>query len=164
MAAVLDQHALNRALERAEALQLSDSTPLNALLERHHGRPGTANLRATLGPLRPQITKSELERSFLTFVDQNGLPRPRTNVWLQIGKDWIEVDCVWADQRVIVELDSSKYHLTRAAFERDRNRDRRLLALGWRVARVTDQALRDEALREELRALLNASPARARSA
>ena len=46
LAAVLHRHDLNRVLERAEALRLSDPTPLHALLARHRRRPGTTILRA----------------------------------------------------------------------------------------------------------------------
>lgn len=164
---VLDVHQLNRALERAEALRLADKTPLPALVARHLGRRGTPKLRAAMQEgLRPAVTKSELERCFLTFVDTAGLPRPQTNVWLQIGAEWIEVDCVWPGQRVIVELDSRAYHRTTAAFERDRRRDRRAQTHGWRPIRVTDWALREEAeaVAAELRALLDLSAAPARSA
>jgi hypothetical protein len=163
LAAVLDLHQLNRALERAEALRLTDAVPLVALVERHHGRRGTANLKAALEEgLRPVVTKSELERRFLTFIDRAGLPRPRTNVWLEIGDDRIEVDCVWAEQHLIVELDSRAYHRSGQAFERDRRRDRALLVGGWRVSRVTDRAISREgdALRTQLLALLSAAPAR----
>ncbi len=165
LAAILQLHELNRALERAEALRLSDATPLVALITRYAGRPGTGKLRAALeqGPLRAVITKSELERRFLTFVDKAGLPRPEANVWLQIAGEWIEVDCVWSQQRVIVELDSRAYHQTGAAFERDRKRDRRLQAARWRPVRITDRALREEphALAADVLALLRAPAARA---
>jgi very-short-patch-repair endonuclease len=166
LAAVPDLHQLNRALERAEALRLADATALVALVGRHHGRRGTANLRAAMREgLRPGVTKSELERRFLTFLEKAGLTLPRTNVWLQLGGDWIEVDCVWDEQRVIAELDSRAYHQTTAAFERDRRRDRRLQAAGWRPIRITDRALRTErvALIADVEALL-LSAARARSA
>jgi very-short-patch-repair endonuclease len=38
---------------------------------------------------------------------------------------------------LIVELDDNRTHGTRTAFERDRARDRRLVAAGWRVIRIT---------------------------
>jgi predicted transcriptional regulator of viral defense system len=164
LAAVLDPHRLARALERAEALRLTSETSLHALLERHAGRPGAACLRRMLAELVPQHTRSELERRFLTFVEKAGLPRPRTNVWLQLGEDWIEVDAVWSDRRLVVELDSRAHHLTREAFERDRERDRRLQAAGWRVARLTDRALRAPGTSDELRALLSRPVALGRSA
>ena len=167
LAADLQLHELNRVLERAEALRLSDRTPLVALIERHPRRRGAANLRAAIRDgIRPAQTKSELERRFLTLVERAGLPLPRANVWLQIGGQWMEVDCAWPNQRVIVELDSRAYHRTTAAFERDRKRDRTVQAAGWRPIRVTDRALRQErdVLVAELRALLELSAAPARSA
>jgi predicted transcriptional regulator of viral defense system len=159
LAADLQLHELHRALERAEALRLADSTSLDALIERHPRRSGVARLRAaTRDGIRAAITRSELERRFLTFVERAGLPAPRTNVWLEVGGDWIEVDCVWREQRVIVELDSRAFHQTSAAFERDRRRDRRAQASGWRVIRVTERAMRREGrrLRTELTALIAA--------
>ena len=48
-----------------------------------------------------------------------------------------EVDFLWPRQRVIVETDSHRHHGTRAAFERDRERDARLTAAGYRVVRFT---------------------------
>jgi predicted transcriptional regulator of viral defense system len=160
LAAVLQPHQLNRALERAEALRLSDRTPLDALVQRHRRRAGLAVVKAALAEgVRPALTKSELERRFLTFVERAGLPRPRTNVWLELGGDWIEVDCVWPERRLIVELDSRAHHQTTAAFERDRRRDRRAQASGFRTVRVTDHAMRREErrLQAELTALLAAA-------
>lgn len=46
-------------------------------------------------------------------------------------------DFLWRRQRVIVELDGFATHGTRRAFERERRRDRRLQAAGWRPIRVT---------------------------
>ena len=159
LGAVLAGYQLNRALERAEALRLSDRTPLAAVVQRHPRRPGVAAVKAALSEgIHPAVTKSELERRFLTFVERAGLPLPRTNVWLELAGDWLEVDCVWPEQRLIVELDSRAHHQTTAAFERDRRRDRRAQASGWRTVRVTDHAMRAEAsrLRAELTALIAA--------
>jgi hypothetical protein len=164
LAAVLDSHRLARTLERAEALRLTSETSLDTLIARHAGRPGVSCLRRALAELVPQLTRSELERRFLTFVEHAGLPRPRTNVWLPLGEDWIEVDAAWPEQRLIVELDSRAHHLARAAFERDRRRDRRLQAAGWRVARLTDRALRTAGTSDELRTLLSRPVAAALSA
>jgi very-short-patch-repair endonuclease len=48
-----------------------------------------------------------------------------------------EVDCLWPDQRLIVELDGRATHVTARAFESDRARDAALTAAGYRVIRVT---------------------------
>ena len=55
-----------------------------------------------------------------------------------------EVDCVWPEQRVIVELDGHATHSPAYAFEADRARDRRLEAAGWRVIRLTWRQLEQE--------------------
>jgi very-short-patch-repair endonuclease len=158
LAAVLRPEALRRALEQAEALRLGDPVPLVALLERHHGRRGAARLKALLdeGPLRPRVLRSVLESRFLALVEDAGLPSPETNVRLEIGGVWIEVDCVWRDERLVVELDGRTHHDTEAAFERDRVRDRRLQAAAWRVVRVTWRALEEDpdAVVADLAALL----------
>jgi very-short-patch-repair endonuclease len=156
LAALLDRAQLERAIEQAEALRLSDATPLAALVTRHPGRRGTAVLKAILCAENRTagVTRSELEERFLRFLAERALPLPRTNVWLQIGEDWIEVDCAWPDQRVVVELDSWAYHGTKAAFRRDRARDRRLRLAGWQPIRITSWNIDEQpqALESDLRA------------
>ncbi len=48
-----------------------------------------------------------------------------------------EVDFLWRDQRLVVEVDGFAFHSSRAAFEKDRLRDAELQARGFRVLRVT---------------------------
>jgi hypothetical protein len=101
-------------------------------------------------------TRGELERRFLVLLDAEALPRPLVN---EHTDDATQPDFRWTRERLIVELDGYETHGTRAAFERDRARDRALMAAGWRVARITKRQLDDapSELAAELRALL-ASP------
>ena len=55
-----------------------------------------------------------------------------------------EVDLLWPEQRLVVEVDGFAFHGTRAAFERDRRRDAELQALGYRVLRITWRQLTRE--------------------
>lgn len=82
--------------------------------------------------------------------------RPQLNGSLALRNRFFEPDCIWDEQRLIVELDGRDVHGTHAAFESDRQRDRILLAEGWRWARVTWRQLRDEpeAIAADLRAAL----------
>jgi very-short-patch-repair endonuclease len=147
LAAVLSRRQLERALNEAEVLELTDRLSLPDLLERYPRRRGSAALRALLGDgeaLRG-ITRSELEERFVSFIDAHGLPRPRLNADLAVRGRFFEVDCLWHEQRLIVELDGRASHGTGRAFERDRERDRLLLAEGWRVIRITWRQLRDDA-------------------
>jgi hypothetical protein len=153
---VISRHQLERAVNEAEIRRLWDPLSLDDLLTRHPRRPGAAAARAVLATPGASITRSDLEGLFIEFVDRVGLPRPATNVPLQLPGFWIEADCMWREQRLIVELDSHATHATRSAFENDRARDRALIAAGWRVVRITWRQLCDEprALTDDLRAAL----------
>jgi very-short-patch-repair endonuclease len=89
----------------------------------------------------PPVTRSELERSFLALCRDAGLPSPAVHVWIA-GQ---EVDALWPDQRLVVELDGRTYHQTRAAFERDRLSDETVQLAGYRVLRVTRRRLDTDA-------------------
>jgi len=52
-----------------------------------------------------------------------------------------EVDLAWPEVRLCVELDGWARHGTRAAFARDRARDRALQTVGWMVLRYTWQEI-----------------------
>jgi hypothetical protein len=155
LATVLPHRRLERALNEAEVLRLWDELSLDRLLDRYPRRPGNQAVRALLGARRAgaTVTRSELEVMFLAVIDGTGLPRPEVNV-LVAG---FEVDAVWRDARVAVELDGRDTHGTAIAFERDRERDRILQAAGWRVVRITFRQMRfgrDE-LVADLRRLLD---------
>jgi very-short-patch-repair endonuclease len=158
LAAILPRPQLERTIERAEALRLSDTVPLDALLERHRGRRGTAALREILDRgVQPAITREKLEKRFLTFLDAHALPRPEVNTDLKIAGRWFQPDFLWRNRRLIVELDGRETHGTRAAFERDRERDRILQAHGWCVVRITWRQLHDDpdAIARDLARLLD---------
>jgi very-short-patch-repair endonuclease len=160
VAAVTRQRDFERAVNEAEVLSLFDANELERLIERYPGRRGAATVRTVLARGRAQgITRSELEELFLRLLDDYCLPAPDLNFPIQLNGGWIEVDCVWHNQRVIVELDGHRTHRTRAAFERDRWRDRALQAEGWRVVRLTWRQLHEGAngLAADLRALLAVS-------
>jgi hypothetical protein len=158
LATVLKPPQVERAINEAQVRGLTDLLSLPALLERYPGRPGTPNIRAVLARLQAgsTLTRSELELRFLEFVRAAELPPPELNASLQISGNWLECDCLWRPQRLIVELDGHAFHATPAAFERDRVRDRRLHAVGWRTVRVTWQQLQadTQALADDLRTIV----------
>jgi very-short-patch-repair endonuclease len=98
------------------------------------------------------LTRSELERRFLTLCGRHRLPPPEVNARV----DRYEVDFTWREQKVIVETDSWRHHSHRAAFESDRARDARLQSQGFRVLRFTWRQVLDtpEAVAHPLQALL----------
>lgn len=145
LAAVLDLRALERVLHEAEVRGLRDRVSLPMLLERYPGRRGTRRLREVLRAKRPVgITRNEFEEAFVALVDAHGLPRPRMNADLALRGRFFEIDALWEAQRVALELDSRAVHATPRNFESDRQRDRILIAEGWRTMRITWRQLQDE--------------------
>jgi very-short-patch-repair endonuclease len=159
---VLDRRGVERALNQAEVLRLTDITSLPDLLDRYPRRRGSAHLRALVREQRisTQVTRHELELRFLEFLQRTGLPRPETNAQVEVRNRRFEVDCLWRRERVIVELDGRGSHDTHGAFDTDRERDRILQAAGWRPARVTWRHLHRHAaeLEDDLRLLLGLEP------
>ena len=145
LAAVVEMRELERAFDEAEAREVTDSVSLPMLLERYPGRRGAKNLRALLGAREPiGITRNDFEEAFLALVLEHGVRRPRMNAPLAIRGRFFEIDALWERERVAVELDSRTIHGTRKKFESDRQRDRILVAEGWRTMRFTWRQLQDE--------------------
>ncbi len=99
-----------------------------------------------------RLSRSPLEQRFHAFLREHGLPEPHRNVEVLDH----EVDVLWPAAKLIAELDSWEFHAHRAAFERDRARDTRLLLAGYRTIRITHRRLEAEAgsLAAEIRLLL----------
>jgi very-short-patch-repair endonuclease len=97
-------------------------------------------------------TRTDLEQAMLTLCRRHRLPRPEVNVKI----DRYEVDFLWREQRLIVEVDGWEAHQTRSAFEEDRARDARLAVLGYEVVRFTWRQVADQRrqVAETIRALL----------
>lgn len=140
LAPTLNSRQLERSLAEASRRRLVRRAQLDALLARHPGRPGTPALRHLL-ETEPAFTRSELEELFLALVRDAGLPQPEANA--ELGP--YEIDFLWREQRLAVELDSWGFHGDRKAFEDDRRRDAELVARGFRVIRVTWRELEDNA-------------------
>ncbi|HET9676471.1 MAG TPA: DUF559 domain-containing protein [Solirubrobacterales bacterium] len=82
--------------------------------------------------------RSDLEEEFLRLVRH--LPPPETNV--KIGR-W-EVDCLWREHKLVVEIDSFLYHRGSVAFHEDHARDLGLRRRGYTVLHFTEKQLESE--------------------
>jgi very-short-patch-repair endonuclease len=132
---------LERAVAEAERRRLASRSRLAALLARHTRRPGTRALRALVeAQERPAFTRSEAEQRLLRLVRKARLPAPDVNASLH----GFEVDFLWRDAALVLEVDGYAFHSGRAAFEQDRRRDAELAARGLTVIRVTWRQLADE--------------------
>ena len=135
---VLGSDRVLRAIREAEFLHLLDLDALNAAVKRAHGRKRLSVLRQALAHHTPgQIVREELEHRFLELVREAGLPPPETNLKIRARGRRYEIDCLWREQRVAVELDGRAAHARTAAFEPDRRKDAALNAIGLRPLRFT---------------------------
>jgi very-short-patch-repair endonuclease len=138
VAAVLPARNLEQAFAEAQARRLVYRSHLASLLARHPTRPGTRVLRQLIAAdTAPALTRSEAEERFLALIRNAELPAPEVNARLA----GYEVDFLWREQGLVVEVDGFTFHGSRAAFERDRRRDADLIAGGFRVMRVTWQQI-----------------------
>jgi hypothetical protein len=143
LAEVLDTPSLTRAVNEARLRRKSTLPDLAELLSRSPGR-ATRRLKPFVEhPTGP--TRSEFEDAFLAFAARHGVPAPEMN---QIVAGY-EVDVLWREHKLIVELDGREFHEN--AFEEDRERDATLLDAGFPVLRITWQRLTNEEKREATR-------------
>lgn len=82
-------------------------------------------------------TRSEFEDRFLRFLKRHRLPMPLTNTPVQTPRGSFEVDCLWPQAQMVVELDGSRFHSGAFAQRRDARKDRALKAAGLDVMHVT---------------------------
>jgi very-short-patch-repair endonuclease len=128
LAAVASVHELDRVV--AEAL-VRRRVRADELVPQPRVR-GAARLRAVLdGGAR--LTRSEAERALLALLSRARLPLPVCNARIA----GLEVDAVWPDRRLVVEVDGFAVHGHRRAFERDRRRDAILRRAGFDVVRLS---------------------------
>ena len=134
VASLLNARQLERAFEAGERLRILDMRELHELAARSHGHHGLKAFRGLIDDHDPvPETRSDLERDFVDFCADHGLPRPVFNV----AVEGFMVDALWPSQCLVAELDSWGFHATRTAFESDRARDAALQLAGYNVVRIT---------------------------
>ncbi|MBA2505644.1 MAG: DUF559 domain-containing protein [Thermoleophilaceae bacterium] len=141
LAATFVPRRLQRAMEEGEHRQLLDLRAIEDVIVRNQNHPGRAQLSSIAAVSAPlHLTRSEVERAFIELCYRYGIPEPAMN----LSVEGYEVDAHWTEQRLIVEIDTVAFHASRAAFERDRERDAALTLAGWRVIRITDTRIARE--------------------
>jgi len=127
LATTFTQPNLERALGEAELLGLLDEEEL--------ARRGGPKLRRILNghEAGSDIPKNVMEQRFRDIVRAAGLEQPEMHAEL-LG---YEIDFLWRDRGVAVETDGRSVHARRAAFQRDRAKDRDLQLAGYLALRFT---------------------------
>jgi hypothetical protein len=140
-----ERRLVERVLHEIAVRRLTDAVPFEELLRRHPRKRGARLLREVRASKVPVgVPRNEFEQSFVAFLDDYELPRPALNASLAVRDRFFEIDALWRRHRLAAELDSREVHDTDDGFESDRERDRVLLAEGWRTTRITWRQLRDQ--------------------
>jgi len=146
---------LRVALAQADYLRILDVAAVESMLGQ--GRSGSANLRRALERHQPRLalTRSGLEIAFFSLCEAARLPVPEVNA----SFDGWEVDVLWREHRLAVEVDGGRNHGTPGQTDRDRRKELRLRAGGFQVIRYTDRQVAEEPglIAEDLRRALNST-------
>lgn len=143
LAAHLNTDALADALNEALSLPVVRLREVESALERRPGHHGCGALAAAIRAVADDPgagrTRSELEN--LVMVKLRALPRLppyRRNELVQLaGGRVANADILFSGQRLMVELDSRRWHEQRRAMDSDRRRDQQALAVGLTTFRIT---------------------------
>jgi very-short-patch-repair endonuclease len=164
LAGVVGEQALDSAFAQADLLRL-DLGDLDVVATTLRGRtgPGPARLaraRTRFDAVGAILTRSEGEELLRALLADFGLPPAVTN--RHVGGD--EVDVVWPEAMVGIELDSWKHHQGKVRFVRDRAKLRRLTLAGWTILPYTAFELRADPglVASETLALLKARASKVR--
>jgi predicted transcriptional regulator of viral defense system len=134
LAEVLPGKRLAKAVHESEVRRLFDLKQLVEAQTRVAGRCGRRRLRRVCQQYAPPpTTRSDAEALFLELLDEAGLPAPQANA----TRRGHELDCLWPDASLNVEIDGAATHKTMKAFYADRRRDRELRRGGITVIRIT---------------------------
>jgi hypothetical protein len=119
---------------------------LAEVIARYPYHPGAKKLKPFLD-VKGGPTRSDWEDAFPAFCHQFELPEPV----MSTDVAGHEVDALWPEHRVIIELDSWDFHQDRRAFESDRDRDADTLAAGYLTIRITWERIEQRSAREAAR-------------
>lgn len=150
LAGVIDERRLNEVVDEVLRRRLIDWPRLYGVLVAHarRGRNGCGPLRALLDRRFGDVAipDSRWNRMVGTLLVEAGLARPEFEfeVYDASGEFLGRADLAWPIERLIVELDSIRYHHNLDSFVRDRRRTNRLTAAGWTVLSFTWQDYVDQ--------------------
>jgi hypothetical protein len=142
LAARLDARQLERAVVAADRANRIRWPELHRVVEEGIGRKGRGLLRRLCGQVDPGAVdaRSNPEIDFLALCREARLPLPAVNVLVE-GR---LVDFFWPKEKLVIEIDSYRYHGDPAAFERDHKSTLALMAADYEVLRITDRMLEND--------------------
>jgi very-short-patch-repair endonuclease len=142
---ILNERLGLELLERSLQQGWVTRSSLGDQIQRHRGHHGVPRVRHLL-QASAGGEHSAAERVLTGLLKRAGITGWRVNVPISDDRGLIGVgDLVFAQQRVIIEVDGWAYHVSARTFQHDRARQNRLVAAGWTVLRFTWRDLTDRA-------------------
>jgi very-short-patch-repair endonuclease len=125
---------VERTIEQGLIRRLLDPREVEAVLARNRPCRGAARVAAVISDdIANEKIRSRTEKHFLRLMRDAGLPRPDVNV----RRGRAELDFVWRDQRLVVEIDGYRFHRGPAAFRRDHEKNLVLQDARFEILRFT---------------------------
>jgi very-short-patch-repair endonuclease len=98
---------------------------------------GIHRLRAEIAD-GAKATRSGLEDDMVSLLRRHDAPSFETNVHVPGTPAWVEVDVLFRAQKLVIEVDGTRWHSTPFRRERDAYKQSLVEAAGHRVIRFTD--------------------------
>ncbi|MCW3065037.1 MAG: hypothetical protein JWN32_2209 [Solirubrobacterales bacterium] len=153
----LDDRQRRKMLREALRLRTTTIAALEAVVQKHQGRRGTAKLSqlaSRYARLQIDRCKSDAEAMAMEVLDAHRRPLPHVNEH-RAGE---EADLSWPDHRLILEIDGPQFHRDKL---QDAHKTARWTAAGWTVRRIDSDDVFH--LPESLLALAPERPLRCRA-
>ncbi len=159
LAALNDGYTLRSAMDQLLREKKTTVEKLLAAVKRSVHRVGVVDMRQVLREFAGEggPTESELERCALELIQAAGIPLPKVQWGMVVGRKQRRLDLFFATQGVVIEVDGYAWHAGVDDFEEDRARNNSLILANLRVFHWTWQAIheRPEELIGELLVALN---------
>ncbi|HVL89288.1 MAG TPA: type IV toxin-antitoxin system AbiEi family antitoxin domain-containing protein [Actinomycetota bacterium] len=140
LAATCPRDPVEEALDDALRRTLVTPGRMRAVLGRMCGRPGVTVMRELLEARTGMAPlESRHETRLLRVLLKAGLPRPvpQYETFDASARLIARVDFAYPEYKIAIQADGFAFHGGRLQFQKDREQDRTLQAMGWRVIRVT---------------------------
>jgi very-short-patch-repair endonuclease len=145
LAGLVDLSTLEAAVDSGLRMKLLHLPLLRAAVANSAGKRGIRNLRLLVEERGRALglTRSKLEALVSNFLRRHGISGGVRNYNLVIDGTFIAcLDVAWPDHRVGIEVDSRRWHMGHAFWERDAARYARLASHDWRILPVTSGQLK----------------------
>ena len=145
LASLVPTPVLEAALDSGLRTGLLNLPYLEKVMAASSGRRGMSGLRVLMDERIEGLglTMSALEALVSNFLRKQNIPGGYRNYEVHVdGKSIAILDVAWPELKVGIEVDSRRWHLGHAAWERDSARYGLLASLGWLIIPITSYQLR----------------------